>query len=182
MSANKIANKGERRYSFFSRCLTRRNRTTFRVFLRRIEYSAFVSRTPFFTVHLVGVRASRTGAKLQLQESCQDSTIHPPSVLPVACRPVVYSHSRDNNNPRLPCLFSRGEKIRGLEYCVYKGARLAPLQQGRKERLYSSVREKEEEIVLASCTFPCPGWLAHFFSALVWERRRESLFYSSAKT
>jgi len=144
-----------------------------------------VSRTSFFTIHLIGVRASRARTKLQLQESCQDSTIRPPSVLPVTCRPVVYSHSRGKNNLRFPCLFSRGEKIRGFEYCVYKSASSPRCSSGgerERERLYSLVRERKEEIVPANCIF-----VSRMISAiLLWfGRQREKgrgVHFTVAKT
>lgn len=177
MPANKIANRGESIIRSFLGVWhgVTAQRAAFRVFLRRIECSAFVSRTPFFTVHLVGVRANRARAKLQLQESCQDSTIRPPSVLPVACRPVVYSYSRGKNNPRFPCLFSRGEKIRGLEYCVYTSASSRRCSGGGERDYIRRWEKGRKKIVPASCIFV--SWMISAFLLYSGlrekERRRE---------
>jgi len=100
------------------------------------------------------------------QESCRDLTI----LRRRFCRSYagpLFIHIRGKNNPWFPCLFSRGEKIRGLEYYVYKTAgshrcscrgKWCSLSRGREREGYSRGR-----------LHPCFGWSTNFFPALVRE-------------
>lgn len=67
----------------------------------------------------------------------------------------LFIRIRGKNNPRFSCLFSRGEKIRGFEYCVYKSTSSYQLQQLRRQMTFVAEREREEKI--CGRLHPCFG-------------------------
>lgn len=156
LHACKVANECKSFTRFFSRGLTRRNRGAL-VFLWRTAYSAFVSRTLFFTVYLVeaGVTWSQTATRNRAK------------IWQFSRRRFCRSHAgplfiriRGKNNPRFSYLFSRGEKIRGLEYCVYKSTSLHRCSScGGK--WCSPTIERERDTVEIDCErSACLGWSA----------------------
>jgi len=102
------------------------------------------------------------------QESCRDLTI----LRRRFCRSYagpLFIRIRGKNNPWFPCLFSRGEKIRGLEYCVYKTAGSHRCSSCRG-KWCSLSREKEREDTVEADTHVPMFWMINEF--LPWVREK----------
>lgn len=110
---------------------------------------------------------------------------NPLSVLPVASRPVVYSHSRDSTTIRGSRVCFREARRSAVSSTVSTRVRAHAIATTMEREIYRRERKGEKEIVLASCTFVSRVISAFLLYSSLKERTRDeerSLFYSSAKT